>query len=182
MIAYKQLQRPLNNKTCPYSPTFRTLSFSSTVAMAKIWHWSLGNGPGVKELDLQRALNHGGISIHSVAPEWVRDHPGQGINRQRLFEKFKTTAKPGDRINLFCAGRVRAYGTFTGNIFRISDEEAYWMAASKGGAERNDGLDTGSFKAMVCDWVLFDDPKPGVGRRDTLYEVTEGMKNYENYQ
>ena len=36
MIAYKQLQRQFNNKTCPYSPTFRTLPETSTVAVALV--------------------------------------------------------------------------------------------------------------------------------------------------
>jgi hypothetical protein len=151
----------------------------------KTWHWSLGPESGTKHLDLQRALTHGGVCIHSVTDDWIKSH-GSGERRKKKFQEFKEIARPGDRIVVFCNGKIRASGTFTGEIFRISNEEALWCAEA-GYKHRRDehnltGPGTGSFKAMVCDWVVFEEPKDGCGLRGTLYEVKQGMKNYHNYQ
>jgi hypothetical protein len=151
----------------------------------KTWHWSLGPEPGAKDLDLKRAIAHGGVCIHSVTDAWIQTH-GSGERRKHKFQEFKETARPGDRIVVFCNGKIRASGTFTGEIFRISNEEALWCAEAgfkNTGYEHNiTGPGTGSFKAMVYDWEVFEEPKDGAGLRGTLYEVKHGMKNYHNYQ
>lgn len=151
----------------------------------KVWHWSLGPEIGTKTLDLQRAVRTSGVCIHSVTDEWVKEN-GCGQLRKLKFQNFKETARPGDRIFVFCNGKIRASGTFTGEIFRISNEEALWCAEAGfknvQAGERSAGAGTGSFKAMIDDWNFFKEPKSGAGNRGTLYEVTEGMKNYKNYQ
>ena len=156
-----------------------------TSIQPKTWHWSLGPESGTKDLDLKRALTHGGVCIHSVTDAWVKAH-GCGERRKQKFQEFRETARPGDKIVVFCNGKVRASGTFTGEIFRISNEEALWCAEAGYKYRREEhnltGPGTGSFKAMVYDWNVFKEPKAGVGLRGTLYEVKQGMKNYENYQ
>ena len=145
----------------------------------KTWHWSLGGNTGVVEHDLQRAIRHGGVCIHGVTEEWIEERGG-GKLRRGMMLNFVENARAGDKIFIFCKGKIRASGTFTGEIFRISNEEALWCAVSA--SHHMSPQNTGSFKAMVYDWKVFEEPKDGAGLRGTLYEVKQGMKNYHNYQ
>lgn len=150
----------------------------------KTWHWSLGPEAGTIHLDLQRAMSHGGVCIHSVTDDWIKYH-GSGERRKKKFQEFKEIARPGDRIVVFCNGKIRVSGTFTGEIFRISNEEALWCAEAGyryDSGQALTGPGTGSYKAMVESWKVFEEPKDGCGLRGTLYEVKQGMKNYHNYQ
>ena len=153
----------------------------------KTWHWSLGGNRGVVDLDLQKAIMHGCVCINGVTEEWVETYQGEGKLRKKKYQQFKETARPGDKIFIFCKGKIRASGTFTGNIFPITSGEALWFGES---AERylrrqintHPEAGTGSFKAMIRDLKVFEEPKDGAGVVGTLYEVKQEMKNFHNYQ
>lgn len=151
-----------------------------------IWHWSLGPSKRAVDVDLQRAITHSCVCINGVTEEWVETWR-EGKQRKRMWEKFKETARSGDNIFIFCKGMIRASGTFTGNIFPITSEEALWFGESEGDILRgqiNTHLEvgTGSFKAMIHDLKVFEEPRKGAGARHTLYEVKQGDPNFRNYQ
>ena len=147
----------------------------------KKWHWSIGNNTGADKQDLPRALKYLGVGIHGVSEEWC-NATGRGRHRKGMFDKFKDTARPGDEIYLFCKGKLRAKGIFTGEIFPISNIERNWLAPTGGWTQQEtETLPQGSYKAMVESWETFSHPREGGGLRGTLYEITSCSKNYHNY-
>lgn len=142
----------------------------------KKWHWSIGKESGWMA-DYEKAIRVSGISIHGASEEWseAEDRPKHRVNQ---LNRFKEKARSGDEIYMWCGGKVRAKGIFTGEIFPISTEEAQRMSTSLPEDKRTS---SGSFMSMVEGWEQISNPQKGCGKRPTLYEIRPDMKNYVNY-
>ena len=142
----------------------------------KKWHWSIGKESGWMA-DYEKAIRVSGISIHGASEEWsaAEDRPKHRVNQ---LNRFKEKARSGDEIYMWCGGKVRAKGIFTGEIFPISTEEAQRMSTSLPEDKRKS---SGSFMSMVEGWGQISNPQKGCGKRPTLYEIRPDMKNYVNY-
>ena len=130
------------------------------------WHWSLGNKPGA-EKQFQKDLKELGATIYDAN---LCQHHIQGLQEKikyscftlmprntRCLYNFAFSAKPGDEIYLYCKGKLRAKGIFTGEIMPITRQQP---SCSSG------------WKAMVESWEEFSEPRLGLGfTYPRIYEI-----------
>lgn len=136
------------------------------------WHWSLGNKPGA-EKQFQKDLKELGATILHYSGDlyirhWQQTSTGKdSFQQSQDLMRFVDVAKPGDEIYLYCKGKLRAKGIFTGEILpftrRASDPDPEW-------------------KALVESWEKFSEPRKGVGiKHRKIYEIKKDHNNSNNY-
>ena len=147
------------------------------ISSPKIWHCGNGAAWGRKDIDkeLEKTAKNHSKCVDSgifVIGHHERQCVNGGFNTHRQYLKFIKDASKGDIVFLHCAkkGGLTHWGIYEG----IYDDILYERSLHDGGPWYGSEF-------RVDEWRPIPDIKKGVGRNCTLYEVTEGSKNYENY-
>lgn len=148
----------------------------TAIPYPKIWH--CGNGAAWGRYDVKAVLEKTAKKHTKYVDSGIfviGHHERQcvkgGFNTHRQYLKFVKDASKGDIVFLHCAkkGGLTHWGIYEGVYDDvISDSSTYsepWYES----------------EFRVDKWRPIPDIKKGVGRNWTLYEVTQGSKNYENY-
>ena len=142
----------------------------------KIWHCGHGTGrdknphPHFLEKHLKAAddgvLNNTCSIFHG---EWQLENP-RGFNTHRQWLHFLKNVEIGDIIFLHCSkkGGLLCWGEYLG----VEDIPYICPVSNKHEIQS---------LIKVVKWNPLSEPRKGVGRNCTLYEVTEDSENYENY-
>lgn len=156
----------------------------------KIWHWGHGNGDSphttpltkeekkVRRARFRKQYEDGLTNGTCIIGHRFQQENEVGLNTRKQLMAFQRDAKKGDIIFNHCTqkGGLTHYGFFTGEISRRPST-----------APEDAGQGWFHSFASVRRWHPLPETLKGVGRRDTLYEVTPYTKagkptnNYQNY-